>query len=349
VISRRFLRILQGTPLALPGGEEFPAMEISKAAAGALAGLCLTVGAGGAYIATRGGDAPAAVTPAASGAVSPDPLEAIGTTVEQSEAVITEEGAPPVAPAPPAAAPAPRIAPRVERRPPVSRPEAAPVREREEAPLPPIAREEPRLAVPPSLEPVRPAEPEIVPRAAVDEPPPAPQFEDLVVSADSVVGLQMDVALTSEKARVEDEVVAHVTRDVRVGDRVAIPAGARAFGEVTLVERGGRLRDRARLGIRFTSIVLADGTRVPIESDTIFREGDAPGGESAAKIGGGAIGGAIIGGILGGAKGAIIGGTAGAGAGSAAVLAGGRNPATLPAGTPVTVRILKPATVTVEK
>jgi hypothetical protein len=31
------------------------------------------------------------------------------------------------------------------------------------------------------------------------------------------------------------------------------------------------------------------------------------------------------------------------------VLAGGRNPATLPTGTPVTVRVTKPATVTVEK
>jgi hypothetical protein len=188
-------------------------------------------------------------------------------------------------------------------------------------------------------------EPEIV-RAPE---PPAPRFEELVVSADSVIGLEVETALTSERARVEDEVVAHVTRDVRVGDRVAIPAGARAIGEVTLVERGGKVRERARLGIRFTSIVLADGTRVPIESETIYREGDAPGRESTAKIGGGAIGGAIIGGILGGAKGAILGGTAGAGAGTAAVLAGGRNPATLPAGTPVTVRIEKPATVTVEK
>jgi hypothetical protein len=164
-----------------------------------------------------------------------------------------------------------------------------------------------------------------------------------------VVGLQVETALTSETARVEDEVVARVTRDVRVGDRVAIPAGARARGEVTLVERGGRLKERARLGVRFTSVVLADGTRVPLETETIYREGDAPSGESAAKIGGGAIGGAIIGGILGGARGAAIGGSIGAGAGTAAVLAGGRNPATLPNGTPVTVRVINPTTVTVEK
>jgi hypothetical protein len=174
-------------------------------------------------------------------------------------------------------------------------------------------------------------------------------YDELVVAADSVVGLEIETALTSERARVEDQVVARVTRDVRVGDRVAIPAGSRAQGEVTLVERGGRLKDRARLGVRFTSIVLADGTRLPIETETIYREGDAPGGGSAAKIGGGAIGGAIIGGILGGAKGAAIGGAVGAGGGTAAVLASSRNAATLPAGTPVTVRVQDPVTVTVER
>jgi hypothetical protein len=211
------------------------------------------------------------------------------------------------------------------------------------------------------------AEPPAAPQARVEAPltfePPAvvddqvsrsiepagPQYDELVVSATSVIGLQLESTITSERARVEDEVIARVTRDVRVGDRIAVPAGSRAEGEVTLVERGGRLKERARLGVRFTSIVLADGTRLPIETETVFREGDAPGGESAAKIGGGAIGGAIIGGILGGAKGAAIGGAVGAGAGSGAVLASGRNPATLSAGAPVTVRLEAPVTVTVER
>jgi hypothetical protein len=179
--------------------------------------------------------------------------------------------------------------------------------------------------------------------------PPAPVLEELVVSAQSVVGLQMETSVSSDTARLEDEVVARVTRDVKVGDRVAIPAGARAQGEVTMVERGGRVRDRARLGVRFTSIVLADGTRLPIHTETVLREGDSPGRESAAKIGGGAIGGAIIGGILGGAKGAAIGSTVGAGAGGAAVMAGGRNHATLASGSPLTVRLEEPVTITVER
>ena len=192
--------------------------------------------------------------------------------------------------------------------------------------------------------PVRSPAPEAV---EVDEPA-APQFVELVVPAESVIGLQVETALSSETARVEDEVVARVSRDVRVDDRVAIPSGARAHGQVTLVEQGGRVRGRSRLGIRFTSVVLADGTRIPLDTETIFREGESPTGESTAKIGGGAIGGAIIGGIFGGTKGAVIGGSVGAGAGTAAVYAGGRNAATLPSGTPITVRLVEPATVTVE-
>ncbi|HLG59989.1 MAG TPA: hypothetical protein VI485_31910 [Vicinamibacterales bacterium] len=179
--------------------------------------------------------------------------------------------------------------------------------------------------------------------------PAGPTYDELVVAAQSVIGLQMESSVTSERARVEDEVVARVSRDVKVGDRVAIPAGARAHGEVTLVEKGGRVRDRARLGVRFTSIVLADGTRLPIQTEAVYREGDAPSRESAAKIGGGAIGGAIIGGLLGGAKGAAIGGTVGAGAGTAAVMTGGRNNATLSSGSRLTVRLEEPVSVTVER
>ena len=171
-----------------------------------------------------------------------------------------------------------------------------------------------------------------------------------MLAGDSVIGLQVETAVSSETARIEDRVVAVVVRDVKVGNQVAIPAGSKAHGEVTLVERGGRMRERARLGVRFTSIVLANGgDEVPIATEAIFREGDAPGRESATKIGGGAIGGAILGGILGGAKGAAIGGSIGAGAGSAAVLAGGRNAATLSPGSPVTIRLAEPATVTVER
>jgi len=321
-------------------------MEISKAAAGLLIGACITAGAGGAYFATR-----QTLDPLAQETRLDESGVSTGAAVEQSEAVLAEAPDPEERPARPSL-PQPRTTPtpppsRVSARQNRETPPAAP--ERPERPSPATeSTTSARQEQPISLAPIEP------PAISDNQPsrfvePPGPEYEELVVAADSVIGLELESTVTSERARVEDQIVARVTRDVKVGDRVAIPAGSRAHGEVTLVERGGRLRDRARLGVRFTSVVLADGTRVPLRTETIYREGDAPGGESAAKIGGGAIGGAIIGGILGGAKGAAIGGSVGAGAGSAAVLAGGRNPATLSAGSPVTVRVEEPATVTVEK
>jgi hypothetical protein len=184
---------------------------------------------------------------------------------------------------------------------------------------------------------------------AVVQEPARKLYDELVIPADSVIGLQVENAVTSERAKLEDQVRARVTRDVRVHDQVAIPAGARAEGSVTLVERGGRLKDQARLGIRFHTIVLADGTRLPINTETIYREGESPARESAAKIGGGAVGGAVLGAIFGGKKGAIIGSTVGAAGGGVAVATSEPSAATLPQGSTVTVRMGAPATVTVER
>jgi hypothetical protein len=308
-------------------------MEISRAATGLLAAMCVTVGAGGTYLIVRGSSETAQPAEAAA-------PNATTAAVEQSEGVLPE------VPESVAAVPRPTVAPRPTAPTRVAKPTAAAPRPSPKvtapAPEPPAPAREESLATVPAPS---------IPESQASRPiePPAPVLEELVVAAQSVIGLQMETSVTSERARLEDEVVARVTRDVKVGDRVAIPAGARAQGEVTLVERGGRVRERARLGVRFTSIVLADGTRLPIQTEAVLREGDPPGRESAAKIGGGAIGGAIIGGILGGAKGAAIGSTVGAGAGTAAVMTGGRNHATLSSGAPLTVRLEEPVVITVER
>jgi hypothetical protein len=318
-------------------------MELNKGAVGIFVILCVMGGATGFYLATSGSSQP--VADAAPLTLAPD----------STEQPLQQQLAPAVqARVPASVAPAPVERPAVRRAAVPARP-ARPAVTREPAVSPvPAARPAsfPERGVTRNTEataiaapaPVRPPAPEPVETFE----PAAPQFVELVVPAESVIGLQVETALSSENARVEDEVVARVSRDVRVDDRVAIPSGARAHGQVTLVEQGGRMRGRSRLGIRFTSVVLTDGTRIPLDTETIYREGESPTGESTAKIGGGAIGGAIIGGILGGTKGAVIGGSVGAGAGTAAVYAGGRNAATLPGGTPITVRLIEPATVTVE-
>jgi type IV secretory pathway VirB10-like protein len=201
----------------------------------------------------------------------------------------------------------------------------------------------PTATTPPtSIDPPRPIEPQ-------PEPVRAPQFEEVVLPAASVIGLQVETALSSERARIEDRVEARVTRDVMANRRVAIPAGSRVIGSVTLVDKGGKLKERARLGIRFHTVVLADGSEVPLNTEPFYRDGESPAPDSAKKIGGAAAVGAILGGILGGGKGAVIGGTTGAAGGTAAAMAGDRNPATVASGSIVTVRLSAPVTIQVEK
>lgn len=198
---------------------------------------------------------------------------------------------------------------------------------------------------------VQPSAPEVTrePEPATPPPPPAPEYVELTVPSDAVLGLQIERTVSSELARIEDKVEARVTRDVRVGSRIAIPAGSTVRGSVTDVDRGGRMKGRARLAVRFHTIVLADGTELTLKTDPVVREGQSPAGETSAKVGGAAIGGAILGAILGGGKGAAAGAAIGAAGGTAAAMTNDRNPATLNAGTTVTVRMHAPVTVTVQK
>ncbi|HYN10473.1 MAG TPA: hypothetical protein VES67_24000 [Vicinamibacterales bacterium] len=229
------------------------------------------------------------------------------------------------------------------------RPAAAPA-----APASAPASTPPPAPAPIALPPTTTSDVAPTPRVADVAPPvkeiEKPRFEEVIVKADSVIGIRLDSSISSETAKVEDRVVARVSRDVTVDERVAIPAGARLEGNVTLVEKGGKFKERARLGVRFTTLILADGaTRLPIDTETIFRDGDSPTKEASSKIGASAVVGAILGAVVGGKKGAVIGSTAGAAGGTAAVMSGGRNAATLSAGTPLTVRLTAPVTVLVER
>lgn len=335
-------------------------MLSNRIALAALAAACVAAAGGGGYLATRHNVANTAALDAAAIAPATPPVQ----PVQETEALVN---APLKADAAPSATSSSSAASAPARRPDASdiadppRKGSARIGTRSPEQPPAFERTWPgasstSLPSPstPAVAPVELPDPAThVEERPIDAPhapePPAKSFQELVVAADSVIGLQTETALSSERSRVEDRVEARVVRDVRVGRELAIPAGARAIGTVVIVERGGKFKDRARLGIRFQSLVLADGTRLSITTETIYRYGDAPSNGTAARIGGGAVVGAIIGGIIGGGKGAAIGATTGAGAGTASVMAGERDAAIFPAGAEVTARILSPVTVTIEK
>ncbi len=349
---------------------------ISKPIAlGLLAAACVTAAGGGAFLAVRQHPAVQSAEVQAQPASAPNAEPGVA----ESETIIAPESAvkPTAAPAPEsrdAAKTTPKVEP-VERATapkPSPRPASQPARSARTAAPPAAAPKSSASASNTASLPgtasesspvvdrsstVREASPTpaaapVPPEPVIPDPPvapPKPRVVEVVVPASSVVGLHVATSVTSETARVEDRVEARVTRDVMADGRVAIPEGTRVIGDVTLVERGGKMKDKARLGVRFHTLVLADGSHVPFRTDAIYREGSSPGNESARKIGGAAIGGAILGAIIGGAKGAAIGGATGAAGGSAVVMAGDRNAATLPAGTVVTVRLSSPVAVDVER
>jgi hypothetical protein len=334
-------------------------------AVGALLALaCITGAAGGAYFAGRQSSPETSAE-----AASVQPASAPPSAAQDTEAVVTPSGTAGSVPAPaleasaaPASvaletervkvAPAAPVRPRRSESTPAARPSPASPRTPAAAANTPAPAPVPAPsadAVPARPEPPAAAEPAPVEPLRADPPPPSRELVELEVPSTSVIGLRIETPVSTETANLEDRVEARVMRDLSVDGRTAIPAGTRALGAVTMVERGGKVKERARLGVRFHTLVLADGAQLPIRTDTIIREGESPAGDSARKIGGAAVGGAILGALMGGKKGAIVGSTAGAAGGTAVVMAGDRNAATLPAGAVVTVRLSSPVQVEVEK
>jgi len=164
--------------------------------------------------------------------------------------------------------------------------------------------------------------------------PAAPRWRDVVVPAGTALPLELVSAISSETAQIETPVRARLRQAVVVDDHTVLPAGTVFHGNVTEVDRAGRVKGRSHLAFRFTEAEF-DGGREEVRTNTVSYDGEATKGEDATKVGVGAGAGAIIGGILGGgsgaAKGAVIGGAAGTGA----VLATRGREVELPAGTDI--------------
>ena len=164
------------------------------------------------------------------------------------------------------------------------------------------------------------------PRTSAPAPRPVERLEPaapvetvriLTIPAGTVLPLELTTAVSSATAQVETPVSARLRRAVTVDGTTALPAGSIVHGEVSEVDRAGRVQGRSRLALRFTSVVI-DGRRESLRTNPVAFEGEATKSEDATKIGAGAGIGAAIGGLLGGgsgaAKGAVIGGAAGTGA-----------------------------------
>ena len=190
--------------------------------------------------------------------------------------------------------------------------------------------------------------------AAVTQPatparPAAPvqaAFREVTIPAGTSLPLSLTSAIASDTSAIEDAVSAELTRAIVVDGREVIPAGTPVTGHVTAVDGAGRVKGRAMIEFRFTSL-RAGNTGYDVQAAPISQLAPATKGEDATKVGVGAGAGALIGGLLGGKGGAAKGAAIGGGAGAGVVLATKGQEIRLATGADVSTALTAPLTIRV--
>ena len=127
--------------------------------------------------------------------------------------------------------------------------------------------------------------------------------------------VRMIDGVDSSKNHVGDIFHATLETDLNVNGQVVARKGTDVYGRLATAEKAGNFSGKSELQLELTRLVI-DGHDYPLVSSDYNVQGKGRGGDTAKKVGGGAVLGAIIGGIAGGGKGAAIGAAAGGGAGA---------------------------------
>ena len=182
------------------------------------------------------------------------------------------------------------------------------------------------------------------PAVATTTAPARPVYRDVTLPAGTTLPLSLTSSMASDTSAVEDAVTAELTRAVSIDGREVLPAGTTLAGTVTEVDDSGRVKGRAMIAFRFTSLQTG-GEQYDLQTAALSHVAPATKGEDATKIGIGAGAGAAIGGLLGGKDGAAKGAAIGGGAGTGVVLATKGKEMRLAPGADVTSQLSAPLTI----
>ena len=165
--------------------------------------------------------------------------------------------------------------------------------------------------------------------------------------------------VNSMSTSVGDTFSAQLDEPLIIDSQTVIPAGSEVVGQVTFVQPAGRIGKNALMDIRFNSLKLPDGNRVPInakilttdqsgvlrggkKSNIVLKATGTAAGTTAAGAAAGTAGGALLGSVAGGAIfGTAVGGLVGVGY---ALYRKGKN-IVLPSGTKLGITLEQPLTV----
>ena len=176
----------------------------------------------------------------------------------------------------------------------------------------------------------------------------------VVVPAGTVIPIRLTSKVTTKHAKDGDGVYGKTAFPITVNNKIVIPEGSNVRGKITQIRQPGRVKGKAALSLSFQTLVLPDGTTLPIYSSLgglggaaertgeATVQGDSSKGEDAKTVGTTAAQGALIGVIADRGKGAAIGGGIGGAAGAAAVLLSRGKDVVLEPGTTIEIVLDRP-------
>jgi len=174
-----------------------------------------------------------------------------------------------------------------------------------------------------------------VTETATSTPPHTSATRQITVPAGTEVLLQLKSTIDTKNAQVGDGVYCQTAFPVTVDNMIAIPGGTYVKGEIVKVQRAGRVKGRAEVLFRFTSMIFPNGYTVDIPGTihhdsgstnaSVNDEGkitaDSQKGKDAVTVLKGTGAGAGAGGLITGSRAGALGGAGiGAAAGLATVL-----------------------------
>ncbi|MBL8231258.1 MAG: hypothetical protein JNL98_22380 [Bryobacterales bacterium] len=173
--------------------------------------------------------------------------------------------------------------------------------------------------------------------AAAPAAPAAPAPE-LVLPAGTPIRVMTTSTISTKSNKSGEAFEGSLYAPITVDGKVLLPKGTPVRGVIAESDPGGRVKGRARLSLRLSSIDV-NGKKVVLASNTYVKQAPGTKRRDAAKIGIGSGAGAAIGAIAGGGAGAAIGAAAGAGAGTGMVLVTRGEPAVIPSESVVGFRL----------
>jgi type IV secretion system protein VirB10 len=107
--------------------------------------------------------------------------------------------------------------------------------------------------------------------------PPVKEGKQYSIAAGTRILVTVINTTSTKNAQPGDWVYLETSFPVATNGRIVIPAGTYVTGTVTRVERPGRVKGKGELGVRFDTLMLANGTTRDFRATPAGLDGNAPG------------------------------------------------------------------------